>query len=423
MLNTVTLENVKVNAFLVNGEWNIDRLCEVVPYEVVALILKIPLQLNVQDKILFKITANGKFSFKKLWELFRHKEEINHVYKALWHNTIPVSYSLLSWRCLKGYLPVDTRLWNKGFYIVSKCQCCANIESIFHIFINSTLAQKVWNHFSTLAGVDVSAFHGDLKDMLALWFTKGKGHIFNLLPILIIWYLWKARNESKHEGIKMDENQIIANIRNKMLQLISVYLISYKNFKHCNALADYLGINAAAANVEMGRVRIVYWVKPNFPFVKLNTDASVGCNSVGIGGIIRDHLGNPLDLFFGPLAACSVMSAELQSLSYGLERCLNLGFISVNIEVDATSVIYAISEDKDGNPHDFYTIRKIKSMMNDLSCVISHTYREGNACADWLAKYGAQSTTLQNLSVINLPSPLKGMIQLDKVGFPYIRHG
>ncbi|KAI0491562.1 hypothetical protein KFK09_025822 [Dendrobium nobile] len=221
----------------------------------------------------------------------------------------------------------------------------------------------------------------------------------------------------------MDENQIIANIRNKLLQLISVNLISYKNFKHCNGLADYLGLNAAAANVEVRRVRIVYWVKPNFPFVKLNTDASVGSNSVGIGGIIRDHFGNPLDLFYGPLVACSVMSAELLSLSYGLERCLNLGFLSVNIEVDATSVINAISENKDGNPHDFYTIRKIKSMMSDLSCVISHIYREGNACADWLAKYWAQSTILQNLSVINLPSPLKGMIQIDKVGFPYILHG
>ncbi|PKU66277.1 Putative ribonuclease H protein [Dendrobium catenatum] len=121
ILNTVTLENVKVNAFLVNGEWNTDRLREVIPYEVVALIFKIPLQLHVQDKILFKITANGKFSFKRLWELLRDKEEINHIYKALWHNTIHVSYSLLIWRCLKGYLPVDTRLWNKGFYIVSKC--------------------------------------------------------------------------------------------------------------------------------------------------------------------------------------------------------------------------------------------------------------------------------------------------------------
>ncbi|XP_028555986.1 uncharacterized protein LOC114580995 [Dendrobium catenatum] len=317
ILNTVTLENVKVNAFLVNGEWNTDRLREVIPYEVVALIFKIPLQLHVQDKILFKITAN------------------------------------------------------------------------------------VWNHFSTLAGVDVTANHGDLQDMLALWFTK-------------------ARNESKHEGIKMDENQIIANIRNKLLQLISVNLISCKNFKHCNALADYLGLNAAA-NVEVRRVRIINWVKPNFPFVKLNTDASVGINCVGIGGIIRDHFRNPLDLFYGPLAVCSVMSAELLSLSYGLERCLNLGFHHVYIEVDATSIINAISESKDGNPHDFYTIRKIKLMMSELSCFISHIYREGNACADWLAKYGAQSSIFQNLSVINLPSPLKGMIQLDKFFLVWMR--
>ncbi|KAI0529416.1 hypothetical protein KFK09_001965 [Dendrobium nobile] len=267
ILNTVTLENVKVNAFLVNGEWNTDRLREAIPYEVVALILKIPLQLHIKDKILFKNTSN------------------------------------------------------------------------------------VWNHFSTLAGVAVVSNQGDLKDLL--------------------------------------------------------------NFKHCNALADYLGLNAAAI-VEVRRFRIVNWVKPNFPFVKLNTDGSVGINCVGIEGIIRDHLGNPLDLFSGPLVVCSVMSVELLSLSYELERCLNLGFHHVNIEVDATSVINAISESNEGNPQDFYTIRKIKMMMSELSCFISHIYREGNVCADWLAKYGAQSSIFQNFSVINLPPPLKGMILLDK---------
>ncbi|XP_028557265.1 uncharacterized protein LOC114581388 isoform X2 [Dendrobium catenatum] len=197
----------------------------------------------------------GNFSFKNLWEKIRVKEEVSHTYQALWHNTIPVSYSLLAWRCLKGYLPVDSRLWRKGF-----------------------------------------------------------------------------------------------------------------------------------------------------------------------GGIIRNQHGNPLDAFAAPLDFCSIVSAKLMSLSFCLERCLNLGYHHVNFEVDSKTVIHAISENIIGNPNEFYTIRKIRMMLGEMSYKISHIYREGNVCADWLAKTDAQSICFQEFSIRDFPSPLKGMVSLDKAGLPYFCH-
>ncbi|KAI0494209.1 hypothetical protein KFK09_024340 [Dendrobium nobile] len=111
---------------------------------------------------------------------------------------------------------------------------------------------------------------------------------------------------------------------------------------------------------------------------KLNTDGSVGVHSAGFGGIIRNYLGNPLNAFAGPLDVCPVLSAELRSLSFGLERCIILGYHHVNIEVDSKTIIHFISENSIGNPQDLYIIRKIKLMLGEMDYTISHIFREVN---------------------------------------------
>ncbi|KAI0519354.1 hypothetical protein KFK09_006798 [Dendrobium nobile] len=167
---------------------------------------------------------------------------------------------------------------------------------------------------------------------------------------------------------------------------------------------------------------IVRWIKPTAPSVKLNTDDYIRATNAGMGGIIRDHTGKHIVAFSGLLFLCSILSAELMGLYTSLDMCVRLGIDNVNIEVDSKLLIHVISGNSVGCPHDFYTIRKIKMALARLSFTISHIYREGNACADWLANFGAQSDIFQEHPLNNLPTPLRGMISLDKLGLPYIRH-
>ncbi|KAI0531013.1 hypothetical protein KFK09_000562 [Dendrobium nobile] len=144
----------------------------------------------------------------------------------------------------------------------------------------------------------------------------------------------------------MNGDSIINNVRNKVLQLIAVNLLSYKNFSNCNRLASYFGIDNNSFNV-IKFDRIVKWVKPAPPpYVKLKTDGSVGNVSAGMGGIIGNSVGDPIALFAGPLSTVFVLTAELL----------------------------------------------------------------GNTCADWLANFGSRNDCYHDLPLFNLPSPLKGMI-------------
>ncbi|PKU68408.1 Putative ribonuclease H protein [Dendrobium catenatum] len=186
-------------------------------------------------------------------------------------------------------------------------------------------------------------------------------------------------------------------------------------------LANHFGISNDTGAV--GKLdRIVRWLKPILPYVKVNTDGSVGVNSAGMGGIIHNHIGNPIAAFSGPLNSCSILTAELLGLSHGLDICLRLGLHHVNIEIDSKLVIHVIYDNNASCPQDFYTIKKVKMALYMLNFDISHIYYEGNVCAVWLANYGSQSDIVQELLVNNLPPPLRGMINLDKKGIPYIRH-
>ncbi|KAI0516512.1 hypothetical protein KFK09_009188 [Dendrobium nobile] len=190
-------------------------------------------------------------------------------------------------------------------------------------------------------------------------------------------------------GIKMNANHIISKVRYKILQLIAVNLISIKNFTNSHFLADHFGVHNEG--IRINRDLIVRWAKPYDPYVKLNTNGFVNATKAGMSGIIKNSQGNPIAAFSGPLPSCSVLTSELMGLYQGLQVCLRMGLQNVNIEVDSTLVIHIISNNDVCFPQDFYTIKKIRMTLSLLNVTISHIYREGNACADWLANFGAYS--------------------------------
>ncbi|KAI0511115.1 hypothetical protein KFK09_011738 [Dendrobium nobile] len=418
-LNTHTMQTIKVSSFFNNNCWNVNYLKEVVPDCVVELILNIPLQLNCTDTILCSVSPNGKFHLRNIWENIRIQKPKSNLFRAIWHNNFPISYSILAWRCIKGFIPVDIMLQKKGITLVSKCFCCSNFEDIDHLFINGVV--EVWSYFKNIIGRDGWHYQDNLISMFENWLSPTKGHILNLLPILILWYIWKARNEAKYDNIKMDHINIINNIKRKVHQLFNLNVISSKTFsKHAN-LAGFFDISLDC-NLVDNMDYIVYWIKPKPPFVKLNTDGSIDSMKAGAGGLIRDFKGDLLAAFAAPVQNRNVMLAEFQALYFGLELCLKMGFNNVWIEVDSLFLVQIMEKGNIGNVHLFYLTRKIKGMLNLLNYKISHIFREGNVCADWLAKKGAFLEGFLEFNTLHLDPILSGMLLVDKCSLPYIRH-
>ncbi|PKU67262.1 Putative ribonuclease H protein [Dendrobium catenatum] len=222
--------------------------------------------------------------------------------------------------------------------------------------------------------------------------------------------------------MKMDANIIIDNVKRKVLQLFNFNILSSKTFYRCKHLAEFFGITLDQGSPAMAD-SFVYWIKPKQPYVKLNTDGFVGLLTAGARGIIRDFGGEVVAAFATPLQINDVISAELNALILGLELCIKYSCNYVWIELDAMFIVQSIKDETTGNANYFYLFRKVKNIMNEMNVFISHIYREGNVCADWLANRGSTLYGYEELNILNLDQVLKGMILMDKACMPYLRAG
>ncbi|KAI0511114.1 hypothetical protein KFK09_011737 [Dendrobium nobile] len=311
-------------------------LRSLLPDAIVNQILSIPLNINENDQILFKTATNGPFSIKEVWNDFRIIKESSRIFANIWHNNIPMSYSILTWRCLKGFLPVDVRLLSKGFSMPSKCHCCADIENIKHVFLFGKIAQKVWRYYALLVNKLVPDLNSSdqvtVLSVLTEWMSNVRGNVLNLLPIFILLLLWKPKNEAKHDGIKMKDTVIITNINHRLFQSFNAKLITTNDMSSCQDLCVKLGINIHFEDVTR-RERIVRWLKPKAPAIKLNSDGSVDRFSTGFGGIIRDSFGEVIVAYASPLSPCMVIFAELMGLLYPSQRLMLLVFLGMYFEI------------------------------------------------------------------------------------------
>ncbi|PKU67569.1 hypothetical protein MA16_Dca018872 [Dendrobium catenatum] len=118
-----------------------------------------------------------------------------------------------------------------------------------------------------------------------------------------------------------------------------------------------------------------------------------------------------------------VIMAELNALFLGLDLCLKVGKTWVWIEVDSLFLVQMIRDGISGNTHCFYINRKIKKILNVMKFKISHFFREGNGCANWLANKGSYLAGYEELDTLNLDHSLKVMLLLDNASMPHIRYG
>ena len=136
----------------------------------------------------------------------------------------------------------------------------------------------------------------------------------------------------------------------------------------------------------MMRIR---WEKPIQSWWKLNTDGSYCGNTslAGCGGVVRDDAGRWVIGFSRSIDMTNSFAIELWGLREGLLLCSNLNITSLEIELDAKSIVDAL-----GNPSHVNNI--ISPLLDDCRLLISrilqvcikHCFRQANRCADSLAR-------------------------------------
>ncbi|XP_045810552.1 uncharacterized protein LOC123904995 [Trifolium pratense] len=145
------------------------------------------------------------------------------------------------------------------------------------------------------------------------------------------------------------------------------------------------------------------------------------CGLSGFGGLIRNSFGSFLGGFYGVKSQASILYAKIMVMLHGLELCWDKRFKHVICFLDSLQTVTLV---KNGvSPHhkfanEFFSIHQL--LDRDWNVVINHTLREGNACADMLAKMGA-NTISPLVKLVVPPSELSPHLFADAWGVTFVR--
>lgn len=167
----------------------------------------------------------------------------------------------------------------------------------------------------------------------------------------------------------------------------------------------------------------IRWYMPHVGW-KWNIDGSSLGNPGHSGGgmVLRDPTGAVVfadSIYFGHGTS---LFAESMALLYGLRRCNDFGFSSVQVETDSQLLVFFLVSH---SPWPW----QLHSILFEAQCLLSsfpyplvHIFREANSVADSLARLASSSCASRRFTSASLPRSTRGLVMLDQLGCPYIRY-
>ena len=127
------------------------------------------------------------------------------MFDKVWHFSLPITISSFMVRLLVDRFALASSLGRLGIHGPSKCFCCteSQFESLDHVISEGALARYLWDYFGNVAGVSYSTV--GIRSQLSGWWCQPRqicrsDILKRVLPTLICWHVWKARNFAYFEG-------------------------------------------------------------------------------------------------------------------------------------------------------------------------------------------------------------------------------
>ncbi|KAF7818437.1 reverse transcriptase [Senna tora] len=362
------------------GSWSWDFISFDLPPAIKDLISAIPCFKDSPNDDVLSCTflKDGYFNLNLIYNDLISNKLINvmvlNPYKWIWKLNCHRRLKFFLWMCVNNGLPTKVILSKRRVPISVSCSFCnLEDESSSHIFRDCPLVQNIWSLSNSKVSIQISdPFEAWIKDncLNSNLATLNTPH--NILFIYTLWHIWLARNEYI--------------FKNKMP---SPFLIAKKS----NASAvEFFHVATENLSPPLGQPYIlnVKWHPPNVGWWKLNCDGACSGNlgPFAIGGLIRDNLGNWVKGFSGFVGQGTALKAELWAIFSGTKLAFDLGCKFLWIETDSLLACKLLLDSALTNLHEHWNlISSCRSILQKFSeFKVSHTFREGNQCADLLAK-------------------------------------
>ncbi|XP_027157262.1 uncharacterized protein LOC113771277 [Coffea eugenioides] len=191
-------------------------LLQWLPESIVPMILQITppdVYSKQPDRMVWDLDISGSFSISSVYNLVRKVSNISIFSSNIWLTALPAKISFFMMRMSSGRLSVMEVLQRWGVCGPSRCTCCENpgVDSIDHIFCAGDVPRQVWESFQVEIG-DFATPSMVKHAVIQWWLRPAKNKwlrlVYQVLPSLICWHLWKARNVAVWEGKVLSAMQV-----------------------------------------------------------------------------------------------------------------------------------------------------------------------------------------------------------------------
>ncbi|XP_077232359.1 uncharacterized protein LOC143869136 [Tasmannia lanceolata] len=375
------------------------------------------------DRIIWKGNPNGKFSLRSAWNQCRTRWAEVPWFKTVWHKGHIPRYSFTTWQAMQNRLSTRDRLCFLGSHRDLSCLLCnAGPESENHLFFRCSYSAWIWRSILWRCGFR----RKPLKTLLQeeMWIRekfKGDGQATSIMRLsfcVVVYMIWRERNSrlhGKHPCHKTSTlHSCLSIIHSRLAHLHLDDVISRKNV----ATAANFGLPCIQVKID---AVFCSWIRSDHEFYKINTDAAVHNGMGGIGGLIRNSMGE-VQVMFSLRSGCEeIHLLEMKAILHGIILARTEGYESIWIESDSLVAVNVILEKWECPWKAIPIVEEIRdALRNTQNWKLSHIWREANGAADFLSKPDCCCKGAVLLPS-TIPPTLRDILDLDAAGHLYPR--
>lgn len=307
------------------------------------------------------------------------------------------------------------KLRRRNFHGPSICHnYFQNKETLQHLLDTCPLANQIWEKVSFRCQKRCKG-DNDIINSIRLWPKNPYNceilnHLWNIIPGMVLRSIWKERNKRIFKNKRSPTEEIWKRLHENLKETMLLRAWTKEDLpstdneksildnwqlqlpqdapKHCPP-------NCSSKDNSSCNTPPIHSYKLNFD------GASKGNPGVaGFGGILRNHEGTPLKIYFGNIGWDTNNSTELEGLWQGLLLAWNLNLQPLIVEGDSQILINMATHIQNGSQ-----ARKVatswrlearlnaieQDLRNNRAISFTHTKREGNKIADLLANIGVEN--------------------------------
>ncbi|XP_062233892.1 uncharacterized protein LOC133931081 [Phragmites australis] len=186
------------------------------------LLAHIILQHGAQDQHSWRLTKSGLYSSKSACNAYFVGSTRFAPWKHIWKSWAPLRCKFFVWLAVLNHCWTEDRLARRGLPHPSVCPLCDQAEeTIQHLLISCVFARQVWFIVFQKFGLHNLVPQPDTSPLSGWWYRVIKGvdkqsrKDLNTFIILIMWELWKHRNDRIFNNVLPSLNLMVRDVQMK----------------------------------------------------------------------------------------------------------------------------------------------------------------------------------------------------------------